>query len=799
MADYTIDEISELVKADILSESQGVGELEVVSSLAGINSLPALRGNQVVEAPLELLSKDANEAARRADESASKALSVANHPTYIGEDYYVYVWDCSSNTYNKTSVYVRGEGFKISKTYGSVEKMESDTEHGLKEGDFVLINTDDVENPDNAKVYVVNNKGGFSFFVDMSGAIGFTGKTPQFEIGIVTTGAGREDASATLTDDGFDDGGNPKYLLNIKIPSIRLSDLSDEEIALLQSPANDMISQLSHTDKSVNEEEMLRQEAEKYRKEEFGILKEQMEASIDNANDTSDHPTYIGKDNYVYVWDKDNKVYEKTTVYVKGNNGQAPVIVVGSVTTLEPNSQASATVEPYGENSEGKPIFKLNLAIPKGEKGVNGTGSGNVLVDTSGLQGGKTYLFKPSQNESAEGAFVEYEVPEIDTTTLATKEDLNGKVDKVDGKQLSTEDFTTVLKEKLGSLSNYDDTAIQNAVNGLQTQLDTLVSGNSSTAIESFNEIVAFLEGVTDSESLDSIIASIEQQIAAKQDRIDDLQTIREGAAKGATALQPVPGGYAKISEIPTKVSDLENDANFLSIEETTEEVDEPNIEESGDSVSTKRIIACVLRFDGSKWNVLDNEGHVPINVTGVSGTTTDSVTISFPEYSKVNTLVVTPDETLAAAGIKCGASVGLDYATIHLRQDRMVRLMVTMDSSGTGGEVTRQEWDERTNMNGWTVKKVENSSLGNYIRIEDPNGNIDGTSLPTVAGAFNCFLFGTKPGYMNIQLRNPDGSVSDYKSAQFQVGFPILNGTPILTEHECTKGNIWVYGIMEE
>ena len=37
---------------------------------------------------------------------------------------------------------------------------------------------------------------------------------------------------------------------------------------------------------------------------------------------------------------------------------------------------------------------------------------------------------------------------------------LNNKVDKVEGKGLSTEDFTTELKNRLNSLENYDDTAL---------------------------------------------------------------------------------------------------------------------------------------------------------------------------------------------------------------------------------------------------------------------------------------------------------------------------------------------------
>lgn len=115
---------------------------------------------------------------------------------------------------------------------------------------------------------------------------------------------------------------------------------------------------------------------------------------------------------------------------------------------------------------------------------------------------------------------------------------IGNKVDKVDGKQLSTEDFTTLLKQKLDGLSNYDDTAIQASVSKLRTDLDTLVSGDTTTAIKTFNEVIAFLDGLEDTEDLAGIIASIEQQIAEKQDVISDLATIREGAAKGATAIQ---------------------------------------------------------------------------------------------------------------------------------------------------------------------------------------------------------------------------------------------------------------------
>ena len=51
--------------------------------------------------------------------------------------------------------------------------------------------------------------------------------------------------------------------------------------------------------------------------------------------------------------------------------------------------------------------------------------------------------------------------------------------------------------------------------------------------------------------------STVEDGISKKQDVISDLDTIRSGAAKGATALQSVPDSYATKSFVETKVSEL--------------------------------------------------------------------------------------------------------------------------------------------------------------------------------------------------------------------------------------------------
>lgn len=142
----------------------------------------------------------------------------------------------------------------------------------------------------------------------------------------------------------------------------------------------------------------------------------------------------------------------------------------------------------------------------------------------------------------------------------ATLSDLSHKVDTVTGKQLSTEDFTTALKQKLINLSNYDDTELSNSLKQLQNNLDELMNGNTTTAINSFNEIITFLNGIEDTQSLQGIIASIQKQINQKQPFIEDLEKIKRGAGLGSTALQEIPSEYITEEELQAM--------NFATVEQ---------------------------------------------------------------------------------------------------------------------------------------------------------------------------------------------------------------------------------------
>ena len=178
----------------------------------------AVKNSEVATKNANTAASNANEKAVLADTAAANANDTAEHPTYIGQDHYVYRWNKTAQAYDKTDIYTKGDAFSIKKVYASVANMEADKSNpDITEGDFVLVNTGDVEDPDNAKLYVKAD-GDFEFLVDMSGAIGFTGKTPQFSIGTISTLEAGSTATATISEDGVDSDGNPKYKINFAIP-----------------------------------------------------------------------------------------------------------------------------------------------------------------------------------------------------------------------------------------------------------------------------------------------------------------------------------------------------------------------------------------------------------------------------------------------------------------------------------------------------------------------------------------------------------------------------------------------------
>nr|DAG66405.1 MAG TPA: hypothetical protein [Caudoviricetes sp.] len=301
------------------------------------------------------------------DDATAKANSTYSHPPYVDKDGYYYKWNVTTSSYNKTDVNLTGKAFQIKKVFASVSAMNATDVNTFAENDFILINTANVEDADNAKLYVValNEQGHkfYSYLVDMSGFRGFTGKTPQFLIGNVTTLAEDAEATATVSASGTDTDGNPVYKLNLGIPRgirLRFADLTDSDKVELMKPATDAaaeskkqteacktatdnantqetVRQKAETTRNLNEttrqkQETARQEAETTRNNNEAARKtaetkrqQDTSSAITNsqtqtaiAKELNEHPVKMGDNGNWWQWNIKTHAYEDTGIVARG-------------------------------------------------------------------------------------------------------------------------------------------------------------------------------------------------------------------------------------------------------------------------------------------------------------------------------------------------------------------------------------------------------------------------------------------------------------------------------------------------
>ena len=189
---FTYDPINK-VYVDTGIEARGLSAYDIAVKLGfkgseqdWIDSLSKASEDAAVAA-LEAANK-ANEAADKADQAVKeiegivddaiaateKAEEIAsNPPKIVDNDWWIY--DYETKQYVNTGIAAIGDAFTYKKEYPSVEAMEADWGTAdVKLGEYVLINTNNVEDPDDAKVYLKTQEG-WKFIVDLSGMQGIQG------------------------------------------------------------------------------------------------------------------------------------------------------------------------------------------------------------------------------------------------------------------------------------------------------------------------------------------------------------------------------------------------------------------------------------------------------------------------------------------------------------------------------------------------------------------------------------------------------------------------------------------------
>ena len=218
------------------SEQDWIDSLSKASEDAAIAALDAAnkaneaadKANQAVE-EIEGIVDDAIAATDKAEEIAS------NPPKIVDNDWWIYNYE--TKQYVNTGIAAIGDAFTYKKEYPSIEAMEADWGTAdVKLGEYVLINTNNVEDPDDAKVYLKTQEG-WKFIVDLSGMQGIQGWS-AYEVAVKHGFVGTEE----------------EWVQSLKQPAL------DAAAEALEAKA-----QVEATEKAVKEAEALRVTAEQGR------------------------------------------------------------------------------------------------------------------------------------------------------------------------------------------------------------------------------------------------------------------------------------------------------------------------------------------------------------------------------------------------------------------------------------------------------------------------------------------------------------------------------------------------------
>ena len=118
--------------------------------------------------------EDAKNAADRANAAADISETLNENPPKIVNDYW-WFYNIDTGRYENTGIKAIWDSFVIKRTYSSVQEMEDNfNSPDVLVGEFVVINTEDIEDPENSRLYMKAEES-WKFITDLSGATGVTG------------------------------------------------------------------------------------------------------------------------------------------------------------------------------------------------------------------------------------------------------------------------------------------------------------------------------------------------------------------------------------------------------------------------------------------------------------------------------------------------------------------------------------------------------------------------------------------------------------------------------------------------
>ena len=185
---------------------------------------------------------------------------------------------------------------------------------------------------------------------------------------------------------------------------------------------------------------------------------------------------------------------------------------------------------------------------------------------------------------------------DIDLSGYATKDELNTKVDKIEGYSLISDSEIT----RLSKVNNYDDTEIKNSLNSKANKTDlhshsnkNVLDGITSTEVENWNNKSEFSGDYNDLINKPTLHSHSNKTI---------LDNITASKVSSWDSKSDFSGSYNDLTDtpsIPTKTSDLINDSNFVNSSDLNKKADKTELH----SHINKTILDNISSDDIDNWN----------------------------------------------------------------------------------------------------------------------------------------------------------------------------------------------------
>nr|DAV68279.1 MAG TPA: tail collar fiber protein [Caudoviricetes sp.] len=420
-------------------------------------------GRMLAEVPNAV--KDAKQAVKDSKEV------LQNPPKIVDGNWYIY--DYVNDTYQDSGINAVGDAFTIVKTYPSIQAMEDDYNNPeVKTGQFVMIDTGDVENEEDSRLYLKGDTE-WKFISDLSGAQGIQGLSAYqvaVQHGFEGTEAewlislkgekgetGPKGDKGDTGEKGATGERGPQGLQGERGLQGVQGEKGEQGIQGIQGPQGEPGPQGPKGDTGSG----------------LNIKGELDSESQLPQEGVSGDAWLISGNLYVYVGENGNVVSNPKWSNVGSIQGpQGPVGPKGEQGEPGPKGEPGANGAPGEQGPKGDPGEKGEKGDPGSDASVTKQNVEAVLTgditshnhDSRYISKSNTSTYTPTTDyHPATKKYVDDTVAAVDVTEqISGKADkayvdskLDTKVDKEEGKGLSSTDFTSAEKSKLARLNGY--------------------------------------------------------------------------------------------------------------------------------------------------------------------------------------------------------------------------------------------------------------------------------------------------------------------------------------------------------